>query len=96
MSPISLYRPSSVARTIATMPARTASGSASQRSSSSARSGDFWLRNAKQDAKTPGSFAEVLSVSGVAGVRLWPSKPVGAVNNALGRFDSDTLPYLFF
>jgi hypothetical protein len=38
--------------TIATMPARTASGKASQRSTSMAKSGDFWAKSAKQDAKT--------------------------------------------
>jgi hypothetical protein len=38
--------------TIATMPARSAAGKSSQRSTSIAKSGDFWAKSAKQDAKT--------------------------------------------
>jgi hypothetical protein len=38
--------------TIAMMPARTASGKASQRSTTSAKSGDFRVKSAKQNAKS--------------------------------------------
>jgi hypothetical protein len=34
------------------MPASTGSGRLSQRSTSGAKSGDFWVKNAKQDAKS--------------------------------------------
>jgi hypothetical protein len=43
-----------LALTIATMPARTASGSASERWTISAKSADFWAKSAKQDAKSSG------------------------------------------
>src|SRR5262249_8967797 len=42
----------------APMPARTARGSAGQRSTTSAKSGDSRARSAKQDAKTSGVVAE--------------------------------------
>ena len=45
-----------LALTIATMPARIASGKTSQRSAISAKSGDFWAKSAKQDAKTTALF----------------------------------------
>jgi hypothetical protein len=62
-----LSRPSGVGPatlTIATMPARTASGKASQRSTSRAKSGDFWAKSAKQDAKTL-SFSRIALPEGV-------------------------------
>jgi hypothetical protein len=52
-----------VALTIATMPARTASGSASQRPTSNAKSGDFSYNGAKRDAKHSVSSPEVLGLS---------------------------------
>jgi hypothetical protein len=42
------------------MPARTASESPSHDSTTSAKSGDFAARNAKQDAKTGSAFSENL------------------------------------
>src|SRR5262249_32311206 len=56
----------SAALTIATMPARTASGRSSQRSTSRAKSGDFRAKSAKQDAKT---VSPLLSLS--PEVQLW-------------------------
>jgi hypothetical protein len=50
-----------IAFTIATMPARIASGSASQRSATSAKSGDFRAKSAKQDAKTSGTISGLAS-----------------------------------
>jgi hypothetical protein len=61
------------------MPARTGRDRLSQRSATSAKSGDFWAKSAKQDAKTAASFFgstlddvdEMILASRWAGVAHW-------------------------
>jgi len=74
------------------MPARTASGRLSHRSTNSAKSGDFRAKSAKQDAKTFSLSPEVLESSVVAEGDCWSSKPVGGLKKAVSGFDSHTLP----
>src|ERR1700722_6398233 len=52
-----------VALTIATIPTWTALGSESHRCTNNAKSGDFWFKNAKQNAKRSASFAEVFDAT---------------------------------
>jgi hypothetical protein len=65
-----------VALTIATMPARTASGRLSQRFTNSAKSGDFRAKSAKQDAKFSSGLTEVFDKPGDTDGLLRFAKPV--------------------
>jgi len=90
--PCDFSQPADAALTIATIPARTASGSVSHRSTNSTKSGDFRAKSAKQDAKTFSLSPEVLESSVVAESACWSSKPVGGLKKAVSGFDSHTLP----
>jgi hypothetical protein len=59
------------ALTMATMPARTASGTLPQRSTSRARSADFRAKTAKQDAKFSSPLSDVLKRKGLEESMDW-------------------------